>query len=349
MPHATAVLTDRELAAFCAQAGMLLQAGIPFSDGLAMMQQDTQDLQGREILQNLAQHCEDGLSFSQALAESGLFPGYLVRMVSVGETAGRLDKVLAALAHYYERQQAAKQELWAAVRYPLVMIGVMVLVVGVLVAKVLPIFQQVFAQLGVQLTGPAAGAMRLGQAFSSAAAVLAVLLVLAAGFGLWLWRTRAGQKAARSLWQHSIFTRRLSKQLATARFFSAFALVLASGMEPERCLELALPLADHPAVEKQVTNCQKRLEDGEDLAGALQAEQLTSGLFARMMSMAFRTGTADNIMQKLADEYAQQTEQQLHDRILMVEPFLVAVFSVVVGVILLSVMLPLTGILAAIG
>ena len=93
----------------------------------------------------------------EALKKTGAFPGYLLNMVRIGEQTGRLDDVMQSLAEYYEKEASLAQTIKNAVTYPLIMIFMMILVIIVLITKVMPVFNQVFKQLGSErlaLPGP---------------------------------------------------------------------------------------------------------------------------------------------------------------------------------------------------
>lgn len=342
-------LADRELSAFCAQVGMLLHAGISLPEGIRLMQEDTADPGARQILALLLENCELGEPFFTALEQTGVFPAYFLDMVRIGEASGRLEEVMLALQHYYDRRQTVQENIRSAVRYPLVMIAMMVLVVAVLAAKVLPVFDQVFRQLGARLSGPAAGVMAMGNWLSRYAIVLVALAAVLCAAFFWMNRTLAGQKARRALGMRFFITRGLYRRMALAQFANALALLLASGLDPGQSLEMARRLSDHPVVQSQIDDCKRRLDQDDSFCTALVESGLFSGVYGRMLSVAFKAGSADTVMRQLADRCAEQVEQEVDDKICLIEPTLVAVFSVIVGLILLSVMLPLVGIMSAIG
>lgn len=132
----------------------------------------------RELLDRLLAPAERGEPLSAAMREAGGFPSYAVNMIEIGEQSGRLDEVLGSLASYYEREDSLGSMLKSAVTYPLIMLGMMLLVILVLSVKVLPIFSQVFAQLGADLPSLALGALQLGGALKTGCLVLVALLAL---------------------------------------------------------------------------------------------------------------------------------------------------------------------------
>ena len=157
-------LTPSEISAFCAQLALIVKAGISVQEGLGIMHGDTTDSRGRDIIQSILEVTEEGRPLAVALGESGCFPKYVVDMVEIGETSGRLDEVLDSLCAYYERNEAITKNIKNAVTYPAVMIVMMMVVIVVLVVNVLPIFNQVFRQLGSEMSAFAQGVMGFGLA-----------------------------------------------------------------------------------------------------------------------------------------------------------------------------------------
>lgn len=347
--HERKPLTNRELSVFCAQIGMLLRSGIAVPEGIRIMLEDTESAEGREILTAVLDCCELGVPFSEALQKSGVFPKYLIDMAGIGEASGRLDEVMSALERYYDRQESVSKNIRSAVRYPVLMIVMMVLVVGVLVVKVLPIFNQVFLQLGTELTGVSGSILRIGMTLSRYSLVLVAVTALFALFLCYLSFTVSGKKLRRRIGMRFFVTRRLFERIANARFASGLAMMLASGLDTDKSLAMVRRLVDHPVIEGRIDDCKKRMDAGESFSSALMASRLFSGVYGRMISIAFKTGSADTVMQDLADQYSAEVENEVSDKIFLIEPTLVAVFSVIVGMILLSVMLPLMGIMSTIG
>lgn len=342
-------LTADELSGFCAQMAMILKAGIPAREGLSIMRDDADDPQSRALLGILYERVEMGDPLSHALRDAGVFPRYVVDMAQIGEASGRLDEVLDSLTAYYERERSINASIKNAVTYPLVMLGMMLLVIAALAFRVLPIFRQVFDQLGASTSSFAAAVLRLGDAMGAWSLGLVAALAVCAVLLLVLRASPAGRRTlARWL---AVFapTRRLSARIATGRFAGAMALMLQSGLDPDQSLGMSARLADHPVVSRRIADCQARIAEGRSFSEALEQSGIFSGLSARMISVGFRTGAVDEVMKNLANRYEEEIDAELSHLVGVVEPTLVAVLSVAVGLILLSVMLPLMGVMSSIG
>lgn len=348
-PNPRGVLSHREVAAFCAQISLILRAGIPLTEGVTILWEDTADPAGRAILEDLAQRVDRGEPLFAALAAGGRFPKYVVDMVEIGEASGRLDQVMESLVDYYDRQENIAQNIKSAVTYPLVMIFMMLLTIFVLVAKVLPIFSQVFRQLGSEMTAFSQRLLTLGSFLGTLALVVLAVLVVGVTGLLLLRATRGGRRLLAGFFDRLPLTGRVSSQIASGRFASAMALTLASGLDMDHSLEMAEKLVDNPRVSRKIAQCQQLMAEGSSLSDALAGAEIFSGVNARMVTVGIRSGAADQVMHRIADRYEDEVNQRISGILSVLEPTLVAILSVVVGVILLSVMLPLMGIMSAIG
>ncbi|MCH1978286.1 type II secretion system F family protein [Lawsonibacter sp. OA9] len=332
-------LNTAELITFFRQMSYTLQAGISPAEGLAIMAEDTASEQSGQIFTLFQKNLDESGSFCRALKESGLFPAYAIHMLQIGEYAGCLDETTASLADYYEREEATRQSLKNAVTYPCVMIIIMLAVSGILVAKVLPVFQEVYHQLGSELTGIPLRLMTLGNVISRFGFPLILLLIiLCCVYAVLISRGRATLP----------FSKKLYRDIHAARFAHSFSLLLRSGMGTDECLEMIYALTDHEPMKQKIQHCMQLASDGMEFTSALKESHIFSSMEAHMISVGFRSGVPDTVMKQLADTYQQRADERLGRMIAVLEPALVGMLSIIVGFILLSVMLPLIGVLSGI-
>lgn len=342
-------LSPSELSAFCAQIAMIMKSGISIGEGVEIMCEDTKNPQGREILENIREHVDAGSTFHEALASSGKFPKYMVDMAEIGEATGKLDDVMEMLCAYYEREENIARSIKSAVTYPIIMIAMMALVIIVLIVKVMPVFNEVFVQLGSEMTGFSRAVMDLGAVMSRYSFVfigIAAVLVIA----FFILRGTASGRRTLQKWAAGFFaTKNLNAKIASGRFASAMALMLSSGLDTDQSLDMVYKLVDNDYIRGKISACKRFIEDGSTFAEALVKSEFFTGVYARMVTVGFKTGSVDMVMKKLADRYEEEVDVQVGNIISILEPTLVAVLSVIVGMILLSVMLPLMGIMSSIG
>lgn len=339
-------LTYVETAAFCSQMSMILKAGISSYEGLAIMADDVTEGDEKELLSSAKEVLFESGSFHKALDSTGVFPAYMLSMVQIGEETGRLDEVMESLAIYYEREAGLASTIKNAITYPCIMILMMLAVILVLMTKVMPVFDQVFRQLGSEMGGFSKAVLSLGNALNSHIMILVILLVLIAALGVFLTKSKAGQRAVLKFTGKFHFTNVLSKEIATYRFANGMALTLSSGLTPEDCLKLTKPLIAEGPFASKVDACIEKVAGGEDLCESLLDSGIFTGVYTKMASIAARTGVMDEVMKKIAAAYEEEIDIRISKILAAVEPTLVVILSIAVGIILLSVMLPLINIMS---
>lgn len=253
---------------------------------------------------------------------------------------------MASLSDYYDKEAALNQTIRSAVTYPLIMILMMLLVILVLITKIMPIFNQVFKQLGSEMSGLSLAILQVGEFLNSHAIACAIVCAVLIILFFYLFRTERGHRTLRTWARHLPGMRTLSERISSSRFANGMALTLSSGLTPQECLQLTYDLIEDDNFHQRLKLCTEDVADGEDLCEALQKRGVFSGLYAKMASLGSRTGMLDEVMRKIADQYEEEINIRLSGVIAAIEPTLVIILSLIVGLILLSVMLPLISIMA---
>lgn len=338
------------ISAFCMEMYLIIRAGIPFDEGVALLRDDEVEQRRHILLERFYQQLQAGEPIAAAMRAAGGFPVYVIEMVEIGQKTGHLEDVFYALSGYYERLEQLQKSIRNAVLYPSVLLVMMLFVVLVLLIKVLPIFQDVFAQLGAQLSPVAQLLMQIGQILGRyGLGFLAVLALLAAVGALLLQDPRCKMRFASWLQQISA-NWHTSRLIASSRLADALVLTLSSGMDIDDSLDMAMRLVDSPTMQEKIEQCKRlMLLESKSFAEASQISGLFVPLYCRMLDVGFRAGTIDTVMQEVARRCAEQVDDRIEGLLNRIEPTLVIVMSVLVGLILLSVMLPLMSILSAVG
>lgn len=339
------MLTNRELSSFCDQIAMILNAGISPVEGITIMLEDTTTTEGREILGKIAEQVDAGQSFHTSISAAGVFPKYALDMIEIGEHSGRLEEVMRSLSTYYEREENIAENIKSAVTYPFVIIGMMMVVILVLIIKVLPVFNQIFIQLGTQMTGFSKTLLNLGTTISNYALVFMIIIAMLVLLYFFMAKTPAGQKLWGIFCAKSIFTRPIYDKIASGRFASGMALTMSSGLDTDQSLEMVSRLVDNSVMERKVNDCRAQIAEGLGFAEALVKTGIFSSMYSRMISIGYKTGSVETVMAKIASGYEEEVDTRMSHLISVLEPTLVIILSVVVCMILLSVMLPLMAVI----
>ncbi len=343
-------LTNEEIRALCMSLANLFHAGIGAGDALTLMAQDEEESAFRQLLTDMARRADEGASLAAAFRESGCVPNYVCGLLDVGEKVGRTEQTLDALGRHYEGRARLEQQLRAALLYPSVLLVVMLAVMLVLLMWVLPVFDEVYAQLGSRLTGVAGGLLMLGTVLRRAMPVLGVLLGMLLTILAAVCCVPGLRNTAVSAFRKAWGDRGAAGKIQMARVAQALSLALSSGMTDQEAVALAMTLApeDMP-VRGRCQECLARLESGDTLPAALGKTGLLSRSQCRLLDAGVRSGRGEQVMAQIAHHQLEEGETALETAVSRIEPTLVVLTSVLVGVILLTVMLPLMHIMTGIG
>lgn len=273
-----AALTDDGLSLFCDQFGLMVSAGIGFEEAASLLAEDSHAPAEQALFTQISQLLAQGLPLSEALTQTGRFPEHMIRMLEIGHASGRTDQVLASLSRYYRRQAETRSAIHRAVTYPIVMAVLIAVVFLVLLTQVLPVFQQVFHQLGLTLSPAAQAMLSIGDAGGVITAILAVLLLAAALFALFVLYTQAGARLGKRLSARVMGGTASGQALDRSQFASAMSLMLSSGLPwmrrwnaPPACWRAA---PSPPGL----TACIQATHDGQPFHRAVEDSGLLTGL-----------------------------------------------------------------------
>lgn len=342
-------LSDSETAFFCGQLALLLPAGITPLESICLMSKDTPSAEGRELLTQIEASLRNGMSFYESLVSTKVFPEYVTSMVLLGEEAGRLDAIMISLADYYEQQNTISDAVKGAVSYPLIMVCLMLLILVVLLTKILPIFNQVFLQLGSGLIGASGQLMRLGTLLQSVSGIFAGIFMAAAVIFLVLYKNHRGRTWVKHRLHTLGFTKNYYLGISYSRFAGAMSMIIASSIDIFKGLELSQGIIDNELMNEKLAVFKAALLRGDYVPEALKEAEIFQAQHQRMIQISYKTGNSDEVFKKLSAYYSEAALSRLQRLLGAIEPTLVIAFSLTVGIILLSVIMPLIGIMSSIG
>ena len=340
-------LSAAELSGFCSQVALILGAGLPLYDGMETLAEASEGSAYSDVYHAVSKSVNETGSLYEALKQGDCWPKYLVEMVGIGETSGQLEQVMNGLSDYYSREDRIRSTIVSAVTYPMVLAIMLVLIISIMIWKVLPVFRRVLDGMGVQMGSSGSVMMRLGSTIGWVVLVLVGLVLLFVLICVILMKTSARPKVVRMLRRLFPPARRISMKLASSRVASVLSMMLGSGFPTGEAFRL-LPavVTDEEAAEK-VEGIRKELDQGEGFADAVSHSKLFDGLHDRMIRMGVAAGKEDQVMGNIAKLYEEQVEDGIGNLVSIIEPTLIALLSIVIGAILLSVMLPMAGILSS--
>lgn len=342
-------LTPEELSVFCDQIALMLESGMTVRDGVDMLAEDEekQGAASRPYSGMRATVEETGSLYIAMKERESEWPHYMVEMVGIGEETGRLEEVMRNLSAYYTREGKIRDAASSAVTYPLVLGAMMVVIIAVLLWRVMPVFRRVLGSLGVDPNGPSARLMNIGTAAGWVVLALIGLMLIAAVTVLVLMRTRHREKTLAFLQNLIPPVRKIGQKLSASRISGMLGMMLSGGFPVENALDMSAgALEDEESIAK-VKEIRKKMGEGETFSDAVASADLFTEFHNRVLKIGSATGHEPQVLTKIAETYEEQVENDLSRLISLIEPVLVALLSIVIGAILLSMMLPMAGVMSS--
>lgn len=343
------IMSSEELSSFCDQIALMLSSGMTLRDGIEMLAED--EMKGNDKVHpytNLYKVVDETGSLYVAMKENeDDWPSYMIEMVDIGEQTGRLEDIMVSLSTYYQREGRIRSAAVSAITYPLVLGVMLVVIIGILLWRVLPIFRRVLSSLGVDSSSSGSVLMQIGTWAGWIVLGLIALVVVCAIVIMILLKTKAREKTLNFLKNLFPPVKRLTEQLSASRVAGILGLMLSSGFPMENALEMApAALVDEDSIRK-VNFIREEMKKDETFSDALAKSGLFADFHNRMLKVGAASGHEPQVMEKIAEIYEEKVEDGLDHLISIVEPTLVALLSIVIGAILLSVMLPMAGVLSS--
>ena len=290
------ILNNAEIASFCEQLSLLLPAGITPAEAIALMLSDTPEKDGHTLLRQILDSLNNGCTFYEAVCDTNVFPEYVVSMILLGEESGDLDIIMSKLADYYSQQCNISDSIKNAVSYPLVMICLMFFILIVLLTKILPIFNQVFRQLGSELSGVAKQLMCIGayiQSLSVFFVCLISVLIVAAVIFIFNSHFKKFVKHLLHTWR---FTKNFYLDIAFGRFAGAISIIITSGVDTFKGINLSKKLVDNELMLSKIAICENSLKKGDSISEAIREAGIFEAKHQRMLEIGIRSGNTDIVL-----------------------------------------------------
>ncbi len=337
------------ISTMCMELHLIANAGISYAEGLAILGEDEKDDDAKKALAALSNEIDEGKTISEAFETVGAFPDYMVNMLKIGEQTGNLDKVFRSLSDYYARQKSITDAVSRAFTFPAVLFVMTLAVIGVLIIQVLPIFNEVFIQLGATMSPIALAFMNAGMAINSGRYIILGVIIALIAIAAATYFVPPMRNIFNNIKTSITNMTRLGNEISSARFSAAMTMAISSGLDADSAIEIASRLSKGTNVEKKADECRDLLNQGISFGECVNKVKLFEPLYCHMLAIGIKTGTSETVMDEIARRSEQKVNDSIERTISRIEPVFIVIMSVLIGLVLLSVMLPMMGIMSSIG
>lgn len=347
---AMAKVSVKDKAVFSRQFAALINAGVAIVRSLGVMAEQCTNPKLKKALTQISEDVQQGMNLSEAMRKHpDCFDNLYVSMVQAGEVGGVLDEVMNRLSKLLEDVARLQNQIKSALTYPVaVAIFAIAIFIGMTVFLI-PIFADIFKQLNVEL--PALTQFMLDiSAFIRGFWWSIPIVFFGAGFAFRnYYKTRMGRETIDRISLKVPLFGDLIQKSAVARFSRTFGALTRSGVPILTALEIVRDTAGNQVIANAVDESRKEIQQGGMISLALQKEQVFPIMAIQMISIGEETGELDQMLAKVADFYEDEVEQSVKALTSIIEPIMIVVLGGMVGVILLSMYLPMFKIFEKLG
>jgi type IV pilus assembly protein PilC len=336
----------KNLAVFTRQFSVMIDAGLPLVQCLDILGNQEEDKSFQRAILQTRTDVEGGQSLADAMRKHPkTFDALFTNMIAAGEAGGILDTILKRLAVYIEKAVKLKQQVKSAMIYPVAVIVIAAVVVGVILWKVIPTFASLFAGLGAELPLPTRIVIAMSNGFVRFLPFLMVGL-FAGGFAFRsYYATEGGRRVIDRVLLNLPVLGSILRKIAVARFCRTLSTLISSGVPILDGLDITARTSGNAIIEDAILSTRRSIEQGETIAAPLKDTAVFPSMVVQMIGVGEATGALDTMLGKIADFYEEEVDAAVAGMLTLLEPVMIAFLGGVVGGIVIAMYLPIFGLI----
>jgi type IV pilus assembly protein PilC len=335
-------VSPKNLAVFTRQFSVMIDAGLPLVQCLEILGTQEEDKNFAATILQTRTDVESGASLADAMKKHPkVFDPLFTNMIAAGEAGGILDTILKRLATYIEKAVKLKSQVKSAMIYPIAVVAIAVIVVGVILWKVIPTFASLFAGLGATLPLPT----RIVIGMSNGMVAFGPFIIVGAigvGYGFkQYYNTAGGKRVIDGIVLKMPILGLIMRKIAVARFCRTLATLLSSGVPILDGLDITARTSGNSVIEDAILLTRKSIERGETISAPLKETGVFPPMVTQMISVGETTGALDTMLAKIADFYEEEVDTAVAGLLTLLEPVMIAFLGGIVGGIVIAMYLPI--------
>ena len=341
---------NRELISFNQELLVLIKSGMPIIQALDVVLEHGGKGKLPEILQEVREDIKGGASLSDAFEKHPrAFSHLYVASIRAGERTGDLPQTIRRFIAFLKRMEGFRKKVVSALIYPSILLTLATVVVTVLLLYVVPVFSQIFSDVGSQLPLPTRILIGFTALLRTYLPVVIVIAVVAGALARRWLRTTAGRYTVDRSLLRIPFIGHLATQYAVAGFTRTLGTILGSGIPIVESLKMAVGTLNNKVLERKLLQAVVRVEEGTTLVNALEGVKLMPPLALRMLGVGETTGALEEMLADISEYFEEEIDRQLHILTTAIEPAILVVTGIIIGVIIITLYLPIFKIGTAVG
>jgi type IV pilus assembly protein PilC len=343
LPFLKKGIKTKSLVIFTRQFAVMIDAGLPLVQCLDLLAEQEPNQTFQEVLRAVKADVEQGATFAESLRKHPKpFDALYVNLVQAGEVGGILDTILNRLAAYLEKADALKRKVKGAMTYPITVMVVAIGVLGLLLVKVIPVFEKMFADFGGTLPAPTQMVVGLSNFLQE---WIVVMLVSAAALMVCFFQAR--KRFPKFCFQTDAIALKLPvfgsmlRKVAVARFTRTLGTMISSGVPILDALDICSRTSGNMVLEAALQKTRGAIAEGKTIAEPLTQTKVFPQMVVQMIGVGEQTGAMDSMLSKIADFYDDEVDVAVEGLTAMLEPLMMVFLGGSIGAILIAMYLPI--------
>lgn len=332
----------KEIVIMTRQLSTLIDAGLPLLRSVNVLIAQLKPCKLRDILREAAQDIQTGSTFSEALAKHPKqFDRLFVNMVRAGEVGGMLEIVLQRVAAFLERREALKRRVKGALVYPIAVMLIAAGIVSFLLIKVVPVFAEIFGELGAALPAPTKLLIAAGDFMVYKWWIVLLVINSTIIFMKLIAKIRFVQRVFDIVSLKFPVVGDLVTKVGVARFSRTLGTLISSGVPILQALKITRETIGNSVIQDAVDKVHDSIKEGDTIAAPLDETKVFPPMVVNMIDVGEETGQLDQMLNKVADIYDQEVEVAVEAMLTLMEPIIIVVLGGIIGFIVISLYLPI--------
>ena len=331
-----------EVVVFARQFATMIDAGLPLIQSLDILYSQQENKTFKKTLKEIKDSVEQGSTLADALGKyPNIFDDLFVNMVAAGEVGGILDTILDRLSGYMEKAMKLKKQVKGAMTYPIIVLVIAALVVGVILVFVIPVFQKMFADFGGALPVPTQIVVGISNFVKgNIHYIIGAVVVFVFAFKRF-YSTEKGRVLVDDIMLKLPVFGSLLRKVAVAKFTRTMSTMISSGVPILEALDIVAKTAGNKTVEAAIYKVRSAITEGRTMADPMSESGVFPSMVCQMVAVGESTGALDAMLGKIADFYDDEVDAAVGNLTAMIEPFMMAFLGVTIGGLVVSMYLPI--------
>ncbi|MCI5114236.1 MAG: type II secretion system F family protein [Candidatus Electrothrix sp. AW1] len=335
-------VTGKDVVVFTRQLSTMIDAGLPLVQSLQILSKQQENPTFKRALLEIVNDVETGTTLADGMRKHpNCFDPLFANMIEAGEIGGILDTILGRLAEFKEKAMGLQKKIKGAMTYPVICLGISILILAVILIFVIPVFQEMFASMGGALPTPTQIVVDMSEFAKGNFHYIIASFFVAAFIFKKIYATEKGKLKIDGLLLHAPVAGVLIRKVAVAKFTRTLSTMLESGVPILDALQVVAKTAGNKVIEQAVFHVADSIAEGRPIAEPLEESGVFPNMVVQMINVGESVGALDAMLEKIADFYDEEVDQAVDNLTAMIEPFMMVFLGGMIGGLVVAMYLPI--------